>query len=553
MQLAIHRMTGQQKIKLFVSYSRDDHKFADQLAAALEATGYEPSIDRTGIHAGEDWKERLGTLILDADTVIFVLSPSSAASSVCGWEVEEAVKNGKRILPVLCRPLEAAHPPKRLADLNFIYFYDEPKHPGSGFGSGLADLISAVNSDLDWLREHTRLQQRAAEWDAAGRIENRMLSGGDILAAKQWASHRPRGAPEPTTLHLDYIHASEAGETARQNVEQQRLAAIEAAQAERAVALDRMEAALTAAAVAQRRRIRIRNMALVAVTAAAGIAAWQWQLVEVRRQAETVLLDRATRFIVSVGQGRGLEPRLAKGAMEVFEHGAALGDPRSMTNLGVAFENGRATTADFGKARHWFAEAARHGNAHGMVGLGRLSEFGKGVPRDYALALRWYEKAATSGHEAAKSLLASLELKAAMEAGHFAEAIELSNKLVAVQERLETATIGRPGPMTASALLRQSWEMLYARHFDIALKSAQRASAIVPDRLDAPLYAAHALLFLGRTEEALAIHRVNKGKRLPGYNNQLWEELALQNFKSFRDTGLEHASLVEVERVLSEK
>ena len=197
------------KLRVFISYSREDLDFADQLAAALDFSGFECLIDREGISGGEDWKRRLGNLISEADTVVFVLSPSSARSEICDWEVEEAARLNKRILPANCRPLEGVSPPPRLRDLNYIFFYKEPKVPGSGFGTGLASLVAALNTDFDWLREHTRYLQRAMEWDKGGRPANRLLSGNDILDAKAWAARRPKGAPEPTALHLDFIRASE--------------------------------------------------------------------------------------------------------------------------------------------------------------------------------------------------------------------------------------------------------------------------------------------------------------------------------------------------------
>ena len=85
------------KLRVFISYSRDDLEFADQLDAALNACGFECVIDRHGISGGEDWKRRLGNLISEADTVVFVLSPSSARSEICTWEVEEAAQLNKRI------------------------------------------------------------------------------------------------------------------------------------------------------------------------------------------------------------------------------------------------------------------------------------------------------------------------------------------------------------------------------------------------------------------------------------------------------------------------
>src|SRR5215471_1856113 len=205
------------KLRVFISYSRDDLEFADQLDAGLEACGFHPMIDRHGIEGGEDWQRRLGGLIRDADTIVFVLSPSSARSKMCAWEVDEAVRLAKRILPINCRPLEDTSPPKQLQDLNYIFFYAEPKSPGSGFGSGLVKLVAALNTDYGWIREHTRLLQRATEWEGGNRADNRLLSGTDIIAAKAWAARRPEGAPAPTELHLDFIKASEEAEARREN------------------------------------------------------------------------------------------------------------------------------------------------------------------------------------------------------------------------------------------------------------------------------------------------------------------------------------------------
>src|SRR6516164_9798246 len=115
------------KLRVFISYSREDLDFADQLYAALNACGFECAIDRHGIVGGEEWERRLGSLISEADTVVFVLSPTSARSKFCAWEVEEAARLSKRILPVNCRPLGDASPLPRLRDLNYIFFHNDPK------------------------------------------------------------------------------------------------------------------------------------------------------------------------------------------------------------------------------------------------------------------------------------------------------------------------------------------------------------------------------------------------------------------------------------------
>ena len=116
-------------LRVFVSYSRQDMAFAREIATGLEAVGnFDVSIDTEAIHEGEDWQARLGALIAAADSIVFVLTPKSAASKICQWEVEEAARLSKRILPVLAEPLGGAPAPKQLAALHYVRF--DPQDDG---------------------------------------------------------------------------------------------------------------------------------------------------------------------------------------------------------------------------------------------------------------------------------------------------------------------------------------------------------------------------------------------------------------------------------------
>ena len=452
------------KLRVFISYSREDLNFADQLDAALSTYGFECLVDRHGISGGEDWKRRLGDLISEADTVVFVLSPSSAHSEICDWEVEEAARLNKRILPVNWRPLEGVSPPPRLRELNYIFFYEEPKLPGSGFGTGLASLIAALNTDFDWLREHTRYLQRAIEWDTGGRPANRLLSGDDIAEAKTWVARRPKGAPEPTALHLDFIRASEeeaearlseqrkqrevvagaqeARETAlndreealKQATDAQRrhlvrasekeaearlseqraqLKAVAAAQAAQQAALHYREDALKQATDAQRKRARIRNIGLIAASSLAAVAvlfallANQQRITaeKQRHQADTILA-RATNIIGNLQFQMDIETK--REAFALLQAGAEHGDSSSMANLGGAYHLGLGVAQDYAKAREWYEKAAAKGDASAMFNLGSLYKNGHGVAQDYAKAREWYEKAAANGDKDAKAQLDKL-------------------------------------------------------------------------------------------------------------------------------------------------
>tara|TARA_Y100000052_G_scaffold22006_1_gene22412 strand:- start:9386 stop:12655 length:3270 start_codon:yes stop_codon:yes gene_type:complete len=180
------------KMKVFVSYSRRDVAFADQIVYALEQQGFRPILDRHDIDAAEKWKDRLGKLILSADAVVFVLTENSAGSPICAWEIDEADRLAKRMIPVLPDPLpEGVARPEKLSDLNEIKFYHDPDLPGSGFAKGLFDLSASLKTNLAWVREHTELSEQAARWQSLGRSEDFLLRGEALEAAKTWQTETP--------------------------------------------------------------------------------------------------------------------------------------------------------------------------------------------------------------------------------------------------------------------------------------------------------------------------------------------------------------------------
>ncbi len=169
--------------------------------------------------------------------MVFILTEKSAASEICAWEVEEARRLGKRILPVTIGSIVGVTPPAALGDLNWIPFYAEPAIPGSGFYYGVKRLEEALSVDLDWLRAQTRYSERAQEWSKA-RPEDLLLRGEALKEAEAWLARTPSGA-HPPDLVREYLAAGG-------NAEQHRQAAAKAQREEREQALKTAEAAVTA-------------------------------------------------------------------------------------------------------------------------------------------------------------------------------------------------------------------------------------------------------------------------------------------------------------------
>jgi formylglycine-generating enzyme required for sulfatase activity len=235
-------------LKVFISYSRKDEGFAHELLAGLQFAGFEPYLDQHDIAPGEDWQARLGRLIEAADTVVFVVSPDAVTSERCAWEVERTVALKKRLLPIVWRRVEEAKVPPRLKQLNYIFF-DKPLMSVPA----LTALSTALRTDIDWIREHTRVGEAALRWDGRGRKEALLFRGDDLAAAKAWLASPPQYAAEPTLLHFEFIKAGEDAEAARKTAERQRLEQMAAAQEEREKAQADREKALNDLAAAVRR------------------------------------------------------------------------------------------------------------------------------------------------------------------------------------------------------------------------------------------------------------------------------------------------------------
>ena len=264
------------KLKVFISYSRRDAlDFAQQLKAALEAFGHEPLLDVHGIAGGENWQERLGALILEADTVVFVLTPESAGSNVCRWEVEQTQRLAKRLIPIAALALGDAKPPSALSARNYIHFYAEKSVPGSGFGYGLQRLIAALVTDLDWIREHTRITAAAERWQDQGRgvANDALLIGRNIDLAEGWLAARPANAPDPPAIVIEFIRASRAAADTRTQQELRQLAEMRSAQEAREAALVEKEVAQRQAAEASRRVVRSTLFGAVAALSLAILSA----------------------------------------------------------------------------------------------------------------------------------------------------------------------------------------------------------------------------------------------------------------------------------------
>src|SRR5262249_46478177 len=108
----------------------------------------------------------------------------------------------KRIIPIVAKEFGDMEPPKPLRELQYLFFTDETK-----FHTSLHQLVTALNLDIDWIREHTRLGELARQWDHQGRYISLLLWGDPLKDAERWLAEQPDDAPKPDELLRNYIKA----------------------------------------------------------------------------------------------------------------------------------------------------------------------------------------------------------------------------------------------------------------------------------------------------------------------------------------------------------
>lgn len=196
----------------FISYSRKDIAFAKIIHELLQNSQLETWIDWQDIPPSADWFEEIKEAIEQADTFVFIISPTSVQSEICSKEIAHAERNNKRLIPIVIGDIDNQLVPSTLQPLNWIFFKEEDKK----YAKALADLVAGITLDQPWLKAHTRIQNRALEWERSQNESGYLLHGADLEEAESWLSQALGKDPAPTTLQTQYILASRTQATRRQ-------------------------------------------------------------------------------------------------------------------------------------------------------------------------------------------------------------------------------------------------------------------------------------------------------------------------------------------------
>jgi tetratricopeptide (TPR) repeat protein len=241
---------------VFISYSRKNSTFARRLIDCLSLANKDAWVDWEGIPlTAPNWWSEIKAGIEGADSFVFILSPDSMASVVCNMELDYAIELHKRIVPVVYMDVvtrdafasladftpDAAMEERlngkdvltiardnwqRLSHINWVFFRET-----DDFDAAFETLVKTVETDLEYVKAHTRYLIRAQEWVNENWRADLLIFGSEIDRAEAWlqkgegyaaAATGPEKVqvvnPLPDELHREYIRASRQADTRRRRL-----------------------------------------------------------------------------------------------------------------------------------------------------------------------------------------------------------------------------------------------------------------------------------------------------------------------------------------------
>ncbi|WP_417604461.1 TIR domain-containing protein [Primorskyibacter flagellatus] len=203
----------ERRLNVFVCYARVETKIADDIVAYLESHDFDVRIDRRDLPYGEKWWGEIAEMIHACDTVVWLVSAASIESKWCLRELGEAERRGKRLLPVRIVEVPPEGMPPSIGEFHVL-----PAEGRFSLSSHGETLLAALRANQAWLKELTRLQDRAKEWRQRNRSSAVLLRGTSLRAAEAWRDAAGGQDVAPTAETLDYILESRRASTRRLTV-----------------------------------------------------------------------------------------------------------------------------------------------------------------------------------------------------------------------------------------------------------------------------------------------------------------------------------------------
>jgi len=126
------------KPNIFMSYSRREVGFVDQLTSRLETEGCQVWLDYRSLIPGSPWKEQIDQGLDESEVILLVVSKESMASKYVELEWRRVIREDKRIILVI---FEAVDLPVELEQFEWVDFR-------GNFNQGVEELLAQLEQPI---------------------------------------------------------------------------------------------------------------------------------------------------------------------------------------------------------------------------------------------------------------------------------------------------------------------------------------------------------------------------------------------------------------------
>jgi WD40 repeat protein len=190
---------------VFISYGRADSKqFAEKLCDRLLCFGLTVWFDQNDIPPSVDYQKEIDAGIERAHNFIFIIAPHSTKSLYCRKEIDLAVQHHKRIIPLLHINGDRTQMHPSIRKFNWINFQEGI----DDFEKSFQDLINSIQTQSDYVNQHTYFLLKALEWKRHYKQSNYLLIGKERQQAEAWLKRKfktEQNPCTPTDLHCEFI------------------------------------------------------------------------------------------------------------------------------------------------------------------------------------------------------------------------------------------------------------------------------------------------------------------------------------------------------------
>ncbi|MDJ0510131.1 MAG: TIR domain-containing protein [Crocosphaera sp.] len=192
---------------VFLAYAEKNENIKEKIRRSLMRESLTVWTNKTDIKTGIAFEEAINQGVEGADNFVYLISPESIKSEYCQQELDHALTNNKRIIPLLIEETDLDLIPSQVRDLQFIDFREHRAE--DIYQKSIDKLLKELKQDAHYYETHKTLLVKALKWQKQNKNPSLFLRGYNLQKFEAWLKvAQTRNDYPPLPLQEEFIAAS---------------------------------------------------------------------------------------------------------------------------------------------------------------------------------------------------------------------------------------------------------------------------------------------------------------------------------------------------------